>query len=122
MKKDRLTGVLGGRAAVGEAVAAGQELEEVRHHIGTVDQPFLIATRCGEDAPAAPLAGKASDSAGESYEEPSTGATETEAAEDIIGLVKEGCVRLGEDVAADTCSLDNVGAVDCIDGAGGAAD
>lgn len=44
----------------------------------------------------------ASDNAGESYEDPSTGAADTDAAEDITGLVSDGCVKLGEDVTADT--------------------
>ena len=68
--------------------------------------------------------GTASDSAGEScaeYIESSTGAAD--AAEDSNGLVNDGCVKLGDDVAADIWSIvraepveDEVG----IDGAVGA--
>lgn len=62
--------------------------------------------------------GTASDNAGESYIESSTGATDADAAEDIMGLVNDGCVRLGEDVTPEVLSAVEV-AVD-IDGAVGA--
>ena len=83
-----------------------------------------MGAACKGDGAATPLSelDTASESAGESYVEPSSGAAETDAAEDIIGLVKDGCVRLGEDAAADTCSLVNVEADGGgIDGAVGAA-
>lgn len=63
--------------------------------------------RCGDDVAAGPLMelGTASDSAGESsrpeYKEPSAGCADTDAADESIGLVTEGCVKLGDDVAAD---------------------
>ena len=70
--------------------------------------------RCGDDA--AP--GTASDNAGESYDEPSTGAADVDAAEDMTGLVSDGCVKLGDNVDAVASVVVDV-AVD-IDGAVGA--
>ena len=99
----------------------GDEKNEGAVTSGTL--PFLAKGRCGDDAATAgPLTegDTASESAGESYAEPSTGAADTEAAEDNIGLVTEGCVKLGEDVAADTCSLVNTADNGGIEGAVGA--
>ena len=69
--------------------------------------------------------GTASDSAGDSsrpeYSDPSAGCADTDAADESIGLVTEGCVKLGDDAAADVWScaaLEDVVAVD-IDGAAG---
>lgn len=69
--------------------------------------------------------GTASDKAGESwaeYSEPSAGCAETDA-EESIGLVTEGCVKLGDDVMAEFWSgaSDDEAAVEDIDGAVGAA-
>ncbi len=48
--------------------------------------------------------GTASDNAGESNVELSIAAADTDAAEDMTGLVEDGCVKLGEEVAADIWS------------------
>lgn len=80
--------------------------------------------RCGDDVAAGPLIelGTASDNAGESslpeYIEPSAGAAETDAADESIGLVTEGCVKLGDDATADVWSCVTVDVVAvAIDGA-----
>lgn len=91
------------------------------------DLPFRDVMRCGDDVAAGPLIelGTASDSAGESslpeYKDPSPGATETDAADESIGLVTEGCVKLGDDATADIWSCATVDDVAvAIDGAVGA--
>lgn len=70
--------------------------------------PVRAFTRCGEDVATGPdiELGTASDNAGESCAEyiESSGGT-TEAAEDSKGLVSEGCVRLGDEAAADVWSV-----------------
>lgn len=63
--------------------------------------------------------GAASESAGESYDESSTGTAEVEAAEDMTGLVNDGCVKLGEAVVAVASVV--IDMVVDIDGAVGAA-
>jgi len=87
--------------------------------VGEDVEAFRDATRCGDDVAAGPLIelGTASESAGESRtEEPSACCADTDA-EESIGLVTDGCVRLGDDVIADTWS--GASEVVDIDGAGG---
>lgn len=72
--------------------------------------PFRDIARCGDDVAAGPLIelGTASDNAGESagpeYNDSSAGCADTDAADESIGLVTDGCVKLGDDVAADAWS------------------
>lgn len=89
-----------------------QELLVATHLVGIKISSERISTqtrelpareRCGDEVgPALPELGTASENAGESYADPSIGAADTDAADEMTGLVRDGCVKLGEDVAADT--------------------
>lgn len=80
-----LTATLGERAVVGEASVCGHRNQRPRKYlVHFTNAPARV--RCGDDA----TPGTASDNAGESYDEPSTGAADVDAAEDMTGLVNDG--------------------------------